>query len=102
MPVFSIRARCIIWGIPVIVINLGKFVVQSACRAIPRWWKPLLIHDKLPLCKGVEKGGSHDKTRNACNSKKCPSDIRTFVTCYCLHIVGIVQEVERPLPTLLL
>ena len=26
-------------------------MVQSACRAIPRWWKPLLIHDKLPLCK---------------------------------------------------
>ena len=38
-------------GIPVLVINLGKFVVQSACRAIPRWWKPLLIHDKLSLCK---------------------------------------------------
>lgn len=89
-------------GIPVLVINLGKFVVQSACRAIPRWWKPLLIHDKLLLCKGVEKGGSHDKTRSACNSKKCPNGTRTFVTCYCLYIVGIVQEVKRPLPTLLL
>lgn len=56
-------------GIPIIVINLGKFVVQSACRAIPRWRKPLLIHDNLPLDKGVEKGGCHDKTRSACNSK---------------------------------
>lgn len=102
MPVFLIRARCIILGIPVIVINLGKFVVQSACRAIPRWRKPLLIHDNLPLDKGVEKGGSHDKTRNTCNSKKCPSSDRTFNTYYYKSHVGVEQEVERPLPTLLL
>ncbi len=89
-------------GIPVLVINLGKFVVQSACRAIPRWWKPLLIHDKLLLNKGVEKGGSHDKTRNTCNSKKCPSSDRTFNTYFCKFYVGVEQEVERPLPTLLL
>ena len=88
--------------IPVIAINLGKFVVQSTCRAIPRWWKPLLIHDNLLLCKGVEKGGSHDETRSACNSKKCPSSDRTFNTYYYKSHVGIVQEVERPLPTLLL
>ena len=85
-----------------IVINSGKFVVQSACRAIPGWWKPLLIHDKLPLCKGVEKGGRHDKTRKACNSKKCPNSTRAFDTYYRKLHVGIVQEVERPLPTLLL
>lgn len=90
------------YGNPCFSYYLGKFMLQSACRAIPRWWKPLLIHDKLPLCKGVEKGGSHDETRSACNSNKCPNSTRTFVTCYCLHIVGIVQEVERPLPTLLL
>ncbi len=89
-------------GIPALVINLSEFVLQSVCRAIPRWWKPLLIHDKLPLCKGVEKGGSHDETRNACNSKKCPSSDRTFNTYYYKSTVGIVQEVERPLPTLLL
>ena len=89
-------------GIPALVINLGKFVVQSACRAIPRWWKPLLIHDKLPLCKGVEKGGNHDETRNTCNSKKCPNSTRAFDTYYRKFTVGIVQEVERPLPTLLL
>ena len=75
-------------------------MLQSDCRAISGWWKPLLIHDNLLLCKGVEKGGNHDKTRCACNSKKCPNSTRTFITCYCLHIVGIVQEVERPLPTL--
>ena len=80
-------------GIPVLVINLGKFVVQSACRAIPRWWKPLLIHDKLLLNKGVEKGGNHDKTRNACNSKKCPSGFRTFNTYYYKSSVGVEQEV---------
>ena len=88
--------------IAVLDINSGKFVIQSVCRASPRWWKPLLIHDKLSLCKGVEKGGSHDKTRNTCNSKKCPSRHRTFNTYYYKFIVGIVQEVERPLPTLLL
>lgn len=77
-------------------------MLQSDCRAISGWWKPLLIHDNLLLCKGVEKGGNHDKTRSACNSKKCPNSTRTFITCYCSHIVGIVQEVERPLPTLLL
>ena len=88
--------------IPVIAINLGKFVVQSTCRAIPRWWKPLLIHDNLLLCKGVEKGGSHDETRSACNSKKCPNSTRAFDTYYRKFTVGIVQEVERPLPTLLL
>ena len=87
-------------GIPVLVINLDKFVVQSVCRAIPRWWKPLLIHYKLLLCKGVEKGGSHDETRNTCNSKKCPSSDRTFNTYYYKFHVGIVQEVERPLPPL--
>ena len=77
-------------------------MLQSACRAIPRWWKPLLIHDKLPLCKGVEKGGSYDKTRNACDSKKCPTRHRTSFNCYCMFPVGIVQEVERPLPTFIL
>ena len=90
------------YGNPCFSYYLGKFMLQSACRAIPRWWKPLLIHDKLPLCKGVEKGGSHDKTRNTCNSKKCPSSDRTFNTYYYKSTVGIVQEVERPLPTLLL
>ena len=79
--------------IAVLDINSGKFVIQSVCRAIPRWWKPLLIHDKLPLCKGVEKGGYYDKTRNACNSKKCPYAHRAFITCYCMHIVGVEQEV---------
>lgn len=64
--------------------------------------KPLLIHDNLSLDKGVEKGGSHDKTRIACNSKKCPSGIRTFDTNYCKFHIGVEQEVERPLPTLLL
>ena len=102
MPVFTIRARCRILGIPIIVINLSKFVVQSACRAIPRWRKPLLIHDNLPLDKGVEKGGSHDKTGNTCNSKKCPNRTRTFNTYFCKFYVGVEQEVERPLPTLLL
>lgn len=52
--------------------------------------------------QGVEKGGNHDKTRSACNSKKCPSGIRTFNTYYYKSIVGVEQEVERPLPTLLL
>lgn len=55
--------------------------------------KPLTIHDKLPLNKGVRKGGSHDKTRNACNSKKCPSGIRTFNTYSCKFHVGVEQEV---------
>lgn len=64
--------------------------------------KPLLIHDKLQLSKGVEKGGSHDKTRNACNSKKCPNRHWAFNTYFCKFIVGTEQEVERPLPTLLL
>ena len=32
---------------------------------------PLLIHDKLLLDKGVEKGGSHDKTASG-NNKSCP------------------------------
>ena len=90
------------YGNPCFSYYLGKFMLQSTCRAIPRWWKPLLIHDNLLLCKGVEKGGSHDKTRNTCNSKKCPSRHRTFNTYYYKFIVGIVQEVERPLPTLLL
>ena len=102
MPVFAIRARCGILEIPVIATNSGKFMVQSTCRAIPRWRKPLLIHDKLLLDKGVEKGGSHDKTSNTCNSKKCPSSDRTFNTYYYKSNVGVEQEVERPLPTFLL
>ena len=57
--------------------------------------------ENLPLEKGVEKGGSHDKTRSACDSKKCPSGIRTFDTNYCKFHVGVEQEVEKPLPTLL-
>lgn len=64
--------------------------------------KPLLIHDKLQLCEGVKKGGSHDKARNTCDSKKCPSGNRTFDTYFCKFYVGTVQEVERPLPTLIL
>ena len=88
--------------IAVLVINSGKFVIQSACRAIPRWCFPLLIHDKLLLNKGVEKGGSHDKTRKACNSKKCPNSTRTFNTYFSKLHVGVEQEVFRPLPTLLL
>lgn len=55
--------------------------------------KPLLIHDKLLLDKGVWKGGSHDKTRNTCNSKKCPSGNRTFNTYSCKFHVGSEQEV---------
>ena len=88
--------------ISIIVINSGKFVIQSTCRAIPGWLKPLLIHDKLLLNKGVEKGGRHDKTRNACNSKKCPNSTRTFNTYFSKLHVGVEQEVKRPLPTLLL
>ncbi len=75
-------------------------MLQSDCRAISGWWKPLLIHDNLLLCKGVEKVRSHDKTRNTCNSKKCPSSDSTFNTYYYKSNVGIVQEIERPLPTL--
>ena len=77
-------------------------MLQSTCRTIPRWWRPLLIHDNLLLCKGVEKGGSHDETRSACNSKKCPNSTRAFDTYYRKFTVGIVQEVERPLPTFIL
>ena len=35
-------------------------------------------------------------------SKKCPSGNRTFNTYYYKSNVGVEQEVERPLPTLLL
>ena len=54
---------------------------------------PYLMHDNLQLDKGVEKGGSYDKTRSACNSKKCPNRHWAFITSYCLHNVGVEQEV---------
>lgn len=56
------------------------------------------MHDNLLLCKGVEIGINNGKTRDTCNGKKCPSGNRTFNTNYCKFNIGIVQEVERPLP----
>lgn len=60
------------------------------------------MHDNLSLSLGVKKGGSYDKTRSACNSKKCPSDIRTFNTYFSKSNVRVEPEVERPLPTFIL